>query len=471
MMVAGHEVLQGELLADGGFAQVYAGSDARSGQQLAIRRTLLQDAEAVEAARAEIQLLERISSHPHIVRFFGAEVFGNAQSAQGACSAQEAVSLFEFCPGGTLLSHLEQTLIAPRRSQCGSSCSNTKPVLPGCCPCLDEAKVLDVLGGMSAALAHLHQLAIIHYDVKSESLTLGSDGRWKLGDFGSASDRTFELRGAPRKLLLEAQEFVRGRCTPFYRAPEVADVQLRWPIGPKVDIFASGCVLFAAVSGRHPFPTDSALANIQARFLLPPEAEVAYAPALSSWARRLLAREPHCRPTAPELAAELEAFRAWGREPLEAAALGRELLPIQERGESGKSTEALEETDSAGSPGERAGPSQDTSFDALRFALRSSMAHAESAIERQRAEAHERTQKLRTEWEQLCAERDRVEAQRASLQAQQASLQLEHEEVCRIRVELEAQRRSGRPRDFWTCCMCPITDKPIWSRGRSIGGC
>ena len=32
------------------------------------------------------------------------------------------------------------------------------------------------------------------------------------------------------------QDFVHGRCTSIYRAPELADVHLKWPIGPK-DIY------------------------------------------------------------------------------------------------------------------------------------------------------------------------------------------------------------------------------------------
>ena len=32
-----------------------------------------------------------------------------------------------------------------------------------------------------------------------ENLLLGNDGLWKLGDFGSASERTFDLEGADKK--------------------------------------------------------------------------------------------------------------------------------------------------------------------------------------------------------------------------------------------------------------------------------
>lgn len=275
---------------------MYRGTDEKSGSPLAIRRARLQDAEALKQAEVEIGLLQRIPPHPHVVHFLGAEI---RQGTSAASSCSQAISLWELCPGGTLLRRLELACEAAMKDQGPSSY---------CCPCLPEKEVLEVFRGSAAALEHLHGIGIIHYDVKSENLLMGADGNWKLCDFGSASERTLQLEGAPRKDLLEAEEFVLGRCTPIYRAPELADVHLRWPIGHKADVFALGCVHYATLTGRHPFPTDSTLANIQANFRVPPEAEVAYSPSLVRWLRRMLAREPGQRPAARELVAEAKLF-------------------------------------------------------------------------------------------------------------------------------------------------------------------
>lgn len=324
-VVANRCVVQGPLLASGGFAYVYRGSDKGTGEQVAIRRELLQDRDALKQARGEIALLERLPPHPHVVRFLGAQIkSGPAVSAGWASNGapvppgcSQAVSLFELCPGGTLLARLE--------SACAAAASARGPGPPPasgcCCPCLPEAESLGVLGDTAAALAHLHAVGIIHYDVKSENLLLGADRCWKLGDFGSASERTLDLAGASRKAVFEAEEFIHGRCTPIYRAPELADVHLRWPIGPKVDVFALGCVHFAVLTGRHPFE-DSALANIQARFRLPPEADVAYSPALLRWVGWLLAREPEDRPSASEVEAEVRRFQHSGEEAAPVATPG-----------------------------------------------------------------------------------------------------------------------------------------------------
>lgn len=299
--VAGRRIQQQKLLADGGFAYVYSGLDADSGERLAIRRVLLQDQEVIAKAKVEIDLLGSLCDHPHIVHFQGAQIF-----ARGAGSS-EAVYIFELCPGGTLLSHLETAVESRARKD-----------VPYCCPCLEEKDILEVLGATAQALVYLTRLGMIHYDVKSENLLLGNDGLWKLGDFGSASERTFDLEGADKKALLEAQEFIHGRCTPMYRAPEVADVYLRWKIGPKVDIFALGCILFAMMTGQHPFPMESTCGNITASYRLPAEARESYSQAVLFWLQTLLARQPSERPTAAKLAHDVERYRLLGEEPQEA---------------------------------------------------------------------------------------------------------------------------------------------------------
>mmetsp|Transcript_54652 Transcript_54652/g.116774 ORF Transcript_54652/g.116774 Transcript_54652/m.116774 type:complete len:383 (-) Transcript_54652:89-1237(-) len=304
--IDGRWVRQQGLIADGGFAFVYRGVEVQSGQQIAIRRALLQDDEARTAAKDEIALLESLPPHDHIVRFLGGELLRNSSTGRST----EAVTLFELCPGGTLVDRLQEAMDkqVPSAKEVSSS-GPAGPAGPYCCPCLPEAGVFEVLMAVASALSTLHGMKIVHYDVKSENLMMGSDGRWKLGDFGSASKRTFDFgdsgstAGRPR--VLDAEEFISGRCTPMYRAPEVADIYLRWPIGPKVDIFALGCVIFATMTGGHPFPADSQLANVQAQYKLPKEALSAYTNTCLEWVRRLLSKEPEQRPSAKQIVDEV----------------------------------------------------------------------------------------------------------------------------------------------------------------------
>eukprot|EP00929_Paragymnodinium_shiwhaense_P001178 TRINITY_DN10139_c0_g1_i1.p1 TRINITY_DN10139_c0_g1~~TRINITY_DN10139_c0_g1_i1.p1 ORF type:complete len:696 (+),score=138.45 TRINITY_DN10139_c0_g1_i1:89-2089(+) len=346
VIVSGKEVVQGDLLADGGFAYVYRGSDASTGEELAIRKVLLHDQDAVAANRNEMQMLRELKPHPNIVKFLAGDIL-NVTDA-GPCGestlrhGQVAVSLFEFCSGGTLLGCLEK---AVAKNLAGKPTA-TGPTQQYCCPCLAEADAISVLRSTAAALAQLHSQGIIHYDVKSENLMLGSDGLWKLGDFGSASKKTFDLTDADKQMQFQAADFVHGRCTPIYRAPEIADTHLRWIIGPKVDLFALGCVFFATLTGQHPFPMDSTLGNINAKFSIPKEASAAYSPALLSWVKSLLARAPEQRPAADAVVNCIEQFLATGKnllEPVEARK--RESSPESKGVAASSSTTAASSSD------------------------------------------------------------------------------------------------------------------------------
>lgn len=103
---------------------------------------------------------------------------------------------------------------------------------------------MDILSGLSAC----HKRGIIHRDIKCENLLIDGNYRLKLADFGFArSQRTCELS--------------RTYCGSLaYTAPEV--IMEKPYSGKAADIWSSGVVLYAMLSGRLPFNDSSTKAMI-----------------------------------------------------------------------------------------------------------------------------------------------------------------------------------------------------------------
>ncbi|BFO17824.1 hypothetical protein SHKM778_42120 [Streptomyces sp. KM77-8] len=99
------------------------------------------------------------------------------------------------------------------------------------------ARVLGAL--LAGALADVHAAGLVHRDVKPGNVLLAPDGP-RLIDFGIAR--------AVDDTVLTASGLVVG--TPGFLAPEQARGE---PATPASDVFALGCVLAYAMSGRPPF--------------------------------------------------------------------------------------------------------------------------------------------------------------------------------------------------------------------------
>ncbi|WP_200258860.1 bifunctional serine/threonine-protein kinase/ABC transporter substrate-binding protein [Streptomyces sp. HSG2] len=104
---------------------------------------------------------------------------------------------------------------------------------------------LRVLGArLAGALRDVHDAGLVHRDVKPGNVLLALDGP-RLIDFGIARE--------PGDTSLTATGVVVG--TPGFLAPEQIDGAGRAEVGPPADIFALGCVLAYAATGRPPFGT------------------------------------------------------------------------------------------------------------------------------------------------------------------------------------------------------------------------
>ncbi|MFF8804425.1 bifunctional serine/threonine-protein kinase/ABC transporter substrate-binding protein [Streptomyces omiyaensis] len=257
--IAGYRLL-GRLGA-GGMGVVYLGrTDA--GELAAVKVTLSDRAERADFRarfRREVEAARRVVS-PFAVPVLGADP-----------DAPEPWLATAFVPGPSL----------------GEAIVAHGP-LPG--------RSLRVLGGAVArALAAVHAAGLVHRDVKPGNVLLAVDGP-RLIDFGIA--RAADPDG---ETALTGTDMVVG--TPGFLAPEQAEARTG-DIGPASDVFAFGCLLAYAATGRPPFGTGAVDALMYRT--VHDEPDLAGVPAgLLPVLRECLAKDPAARPTAEQLVSRL----------------------------------------------------------------------------------------------------------------------------------------------------------------------
>lgn len=175
--------------------------------------------------------MKKLSGHPNVIQYLCAQRIEREE--RRGC---EYLVVMELCPGGTLADVLRGT-------------STNSLTLPQVCR---------VAYQITKAVHHMHTQQpqpIIHFDIKLENFLFASDGLIKLCDFGSCSTQQIlpdPSWNAQKRSMLEDQ--LARFTTPMYRAPEMMDTWNNEPIGPPVDCWALGCILYTLVTLRHPFP-------------------------------------------------------------------------------------------------------------------------------------------------------------------------------------------------------------------------
>ena len=105
----------------------------------------------------------------------------------------------------------------------------------------EEIEIWRILIQLIKGLKSLHDLKILHRDMKSANVFLFSNGNAKLGDLNVSK--------VAKKGLLYTQT-----GTPYYASPEVWKDQ---PYNYKSDIWSLGCVLYEMITLRPPFRAEN----------------------------------------------------------------------------------------------------------------------------------------------------------------------------------------------------------------------
>jgi len=294
-----------EELARGSMGVVYRARHRELHRPTAIKMILAgahASPEASERFRAEAEAVARLS-HPNIVQLYE---FG--QSDGLPYLALELVS------GGSLASWLRG-----------------KPQSPRDCASLVES--------LARAVGYAHGQGIIHRDLKPANILLSAvSGPWSVARNSPPFSMPRTTDHGPRTPVPKIADFGLARLvesptaslekgalagTPSYMAPEQAG--MGGPIGPAVDIYALGAILFEMLTGRPPFLADTplnTLAQVVRDEPMSPRRLQPGVPAdLATICLHCLAKDARRRyATADALAADLQRFLKG--EPIQARPVG-----------------------------------------------------------------------------------------------------------------------------------------------------
>ncbi|XP_072513124.1 STE20-like kinase b [Salminus brasiliensis] len=186
-------------LGDGAFGKVYKAQNKQSGILAAAKVIDTKTEEELEDYMVEIDILASCDHH-HIVKLLDAFYYEG-----------KLWILIEFCAGGAVdavMLELERPLTEP---QIRVVCKQTLE-----------------------ALLYLHEIKVIHRDLKAGNILLTLDGEVKLADFGVSAKNT--------KTLQRRDSFI---GTPYWMAPEVVmcETSKDRPYDYKADIWSLGVTL------------------------------------------------------------------------------------------------------------------------------------------------------------------------------------------------------------------------------------
>ncbi|KAH0448519.1 hypothetical protein IEQ34_022319 [Dendrobium chrysotoxum] len=223
-------------IAEGGFSCVYLALDAvNASKQYALKHMICQDGESLDLVMKEIQVMKVLKGHPNVVTLVEDSILDIGRR-------KEALLLMEFC---------EKSLVDVLESRGATY--------------FEENEVLLIFRDVCNAVFAMHSQSppIAHRDLKAENVLLGSEGDWRLCDFGSTSTN-HKCFDKPEEMGIE-EDNIRKHTTPAYRAPEMWDLYKREIICEKVDIWASKITLRLSFVFLFNFPVSCNLYEFRSR--------------------------------------------------------------------------------------------------------------------------------------------------------------------------------------------------------------
>jgi Protein kinase domain len=243
-----------ELIGRGGMGEVFRAYDAEKDRVVALKRLpahLAADADFTARFRRESQVAARLRE-PHVVPIHDyGEIDGRLFIDMRLVEGSDLAALLTSRRGG-----------------------------------LDSERAVRIVAQIAGALDAAHADGLIHRDVKPSNVLLTGDDHVYLADFGIAhSTAATALTGTGATIgtadYMSPERFISGRGD------------------HRVDVYALGCVLHEALTGRKPFDGEGAAAQMYAHVNLPPprpsQVRPEVPPGFDAVVARAMAKDPKQR--------------------------------------------------------------------------------------------------------------------------------------------------------------------------------
>jgi serine/threonine protein kinase len=271
----------------GGMGTVYLARDSRNQQLVALKvlsaKRAKQEDRLLARFRREMEMCQRVA-HPHLVWTHEVGVYHGVYFIA-----------MEFIPGKSL-----HRLVSEQGP-------------------LTVARAAHLFTEAASGLEHAHEQGLIHRDLKPSNIMVTPNDHAKVLDLGLALMQGEEPVDCK---AVGGQSYVVG--TMDYIAPEQTENASR--VDARSDVYALGCTLYYALTGRPPFPGGSTRDKVRCHRSMPPppltHLNAAVPSAFAAVVDKMMAKQPEQR--FPSAAAVRQALRPWA--PVE-------LLPLDRQGD------------------------------------------------------------------------------------------------------------------------------------------